>query len=226
MSMDSNTTSPQAGKHKPDYKIVILGQKDVGKTSLIFRYIHRRFTETVTTIGASFFLRRHKGKNFALWDTAGEERFSGLSALYSRDASAAILAYDVTCLESFYCLRTRFLPMLSSAKDSCIYVVVGTKIDLPCQGDEPQQGQVNSEEARQFAVEINSHLPEGTFPDDVAPFFETSSKSGDGVDSLFTFIFEQLLERVDKEPDLETVNPGVVEVEKKHSKSQVACCKN
>ena len=97
---------------------------------LLRRYIHRRFTETVTTIGASFFLRRHKGKNFALWDTAGEERFSGLSALYSRDASAAILAYDVTCADSFASLKTRFLPMLSSAKDHCIYVVVGTKLDL------------------------------------------------------------------------------------------------
>ena len=84
----------------------------------------------MTTIGASFFLRRHKGKNFALWDTAGEERFSGLSALYSRDASAAILAYDITCSDSFASLKTRFLPMLSSAKDTCVYVVVGTKLDL------------------------------------------------------------------------------------------------
>ena len=40
MSTHSGATSPQPGKHKPDYKIVILGQKDVGKTSLIFRYIY------------------------------------------------------------------------------------------------------------------------------------------------------------------------------------------
>lgn len=225
MSADNGATSPQPGKHKPDYKIVILGQKDVGKTSLIFRYIHRRFTETVTTIGASFFLRRHKGKNFALWDTAGEERFSGLSALYSRDASAAILAYDVTCSDSFNCLRTRFLPMLNSAKDSCVYVVVGTKLDLSNSEDDPPVKRVDADEARQFAIEINSHLPDGTFTDDCVPFFETSSKSGDGVDNLFTFIFDLLLARVEKEPDIETVNPGVVEVEKTSPKNGT-CCKN
>lgn len=225
MSTHSGATSPQPGKHKPDYKIVILGQKDVGKTSLIFRYIHRRFTETVTTIGASFFLRRHKGKNFALWDTAGEERFSGLSALYSRDASAAILAYDVTCSESFNSLKTRFLPMLSSAKDSCIYVVVGTKLDLFSQEDSTRKG-VDSEDASRFAAEINSHLPEGTFPDGVVPFFETSSKSGDGVDNLFTFIFDQLLERMEKEPQIETVNPCMDEVESKNPKPQTSCCKS
>jgi len=226
MSEGNETTPPQPGKHKPDYKIVILGQKDVGKTSLIFRYIHRRFTETVTTIGASFFLRRHKGKNFALWDTAGEERFSGLSALYSRDASAAILAYDITCTDSFASLKTRFLPMLNSAKDTCIYVVVGTKLDLSATTDAGSSAQVNSDDAKRFALEINSHLPEGTFSSGAVPFFETSSKSGDGVDNLFTFIFEHLLERTDSEPIVETVNPGEVESEKPHVKKETTCCKN
>jgi len=225
MSEEKESTPPQPGKHKPDFKIVILGQKDVGKTSLIFRYIHRRFTETVTTIGASFFLRRHKGKNFALWDTAGEERFSGLSALYSRDASAAILAYDVTCADSFASLKTRFLPMLSSAKDHCIYVVVGTKLDL-AQPDATQIEQVDSEEAKRFALEINSHLPEESFASGIVPFFETSSKSGDGVDNLFTFIFEHLLERTEDEPAVETVNPGELGTEKTAEKKEKTCCKN
>jgi len=221
----ATASSPQVGKHKPDFKIVILGQKDVGKTSLIFRYIHRRFTETVTTIGASFFLRRHNEKNFALWDTAGEERFSGLSALYSRDASAAILAYDVTCWDSFRSLKTRFLPMLGSAKDSCIYVVVGTKIDLAKKASDGPST-VDVEEAKKFAQEINSHLPEGTITSDNIPFFETSSKFGDGVDELFTFIFDHLLAtHVEPVPN-DTVNPGVSESKVQASQQPKQCCKS
>ena len=68
-------------------------------------------------------------------------------------------------------------------------------------------------------------MPEGTFPDEIVPFFETSSKSGDGVDILFSFIFNQLLERIEKEPHVETVNPGIEGVDK-DPKPQVSCCKN
>ena len=92
--------------------------------------------------------------------------------------------------------------------------------------DAGSSAQVNSDDAKRFALEINSHLPEGTFSSGAVPFFETSSKSGDGVDNLFTFIFEHLLERTDSEPIVETVNPGEVESEKPHVKKETTCCKN
>ena len=97
---------------------------------------------------------------------------------------------------------------------------------MPSVEDGNPSNHVNSEEAKCFALEINSHLPEGTFTLETAPFFETSSKSGDGVDNLFTFIFDHLLEKIDDEPIIETVNPGVAEPEKGNGKKTATCCKN
>ena len=92
--------------------------------------------------------------------------------------------------------------------------------------DASQCAQVDSEEARRFALEINSHLPEESLAAGTVPFFETSSKSGDGVDNLFTFIFEHLLEKTVDEPTIETVNPGELGTEKPAVKKETTCCKS
>ena len=57
-------------------------------------------------------------------DTAGQERFASLSSVYSRGASAAIMAYDVTDRSSFEELN-RFIDVLKGAKENCVVVVVG-----------------------------------------------------------------------------------------------------
>lgn len=62
----------RAAMKKPDGKVVLLGDMNVGKTSLLHRYMERRFQETVSTVGGAFYLKQWGPYNISIWDTAGE----------------------------------------------------------------------------------------------------------------------------------------------------------
>lgn len=64
--------APCGKMRKPDGKIVLLGDMNVGKTSLLQRYMERRFPDTVSTVGGAFYLKQWRSFNISIWDTAGE----------------------------------------------------------------------------------------------------------------------------------------------------------
>ncbi|XP_068184547.1 ras-related protein Rab-20 [Antennarius striatus] len=115
---------------KPDVKIVLLGDMNVGKTSLLHRYTERKFKDTVSTVGGAFFLKQWGPYNISIWDTAGREQFHGLGSMYCRGAAAVILIYDVTNWQSLAELEERFLSLTDTANHDCIYALVGNKADL------------------------------------------------------------------------------------------------
>ncbi|XP_028394314.1 ras-related protein Rab-20-like isoform X2 [Dendronephthya gigantea] len=173
-------------KRKADLKLVILGDSSVGKTTLIHRYMEGIFTNKTSTIGASFILKQWGPYNVAIWDTAGEEKYAGLSSFYCRGASAAILAVDLTRHNSLNVLKDRHIPLLQSAEEDCLCVVVGTKLDL-----------VN-DTTRQISTDIGKALAKTQNKErldklNVVPYFETSSKTGKNVENVFDFILNTCL---------------------------------
>ena len=84
-----------------EFKIVLLGDSSVGKSSIVNRYIKRKFSNKyITTIGASFYsknihLKNNKLIKIQIWDTGGSERFKSISNIYYRNADGALLIYDV-----------------------------------------------------------------------------------------------------------------------------------
>ncbi|XP_034433684.1 ras-related protein Rab-21 isoform X2 [Hippoglossus hippoglossus] len=88
------------------FKVVLLGEGCVGKTSLVLRYCENKFNDKhITTLQASFLTKKlnitGKRVNLAIWDTAGQERFHALGPIYYRDSNGAILVYDITDEDSF-----------------------------------------------------------------------------------------------------------------------------
>nr|XP_057939088.1 ras-related protein Rab-20 [Doryrhamphus excisus] len=145
---------PESSKmRKPDVKVVLLGDMNVGKTSLLHRYTERKFKDTISTVGGAFFLKQWGPYNISIWDTAGREQFHGLGSMYCRGAAAIILTYDVTNWQSLAELEERFLSLTDTANHDCIYALVGNKVDLT-----DAKAHLSQEEDRTESAEDRSEL--------------------------------------------------------------------
>ena len=98
--------NPTTLKTKQEVKIVLLGEAGVGKSSLVNRYCKGTFSESYKiTIGGAYLKKEIILKNgnsliFHFWDPGGQERFRSMASLYYKDASAAILCYDIGNVET------------------------------------------------------------------------------------------------------------------------------
>jgi small GTP-binding protein len=103
-----NNLQTEKEQGKPiEAKIVLLGDQNVGKSSIAQRFCKNLFTgQHVATIGGAYLQQKIVLNNgvtikYHIWDTGGQERFRSMANLYYRDASAAILTYDITNEKTF-----------------------------------------------------------------------------------------------------------------------------
>lgn len=134
-------------------KCVVLGSSNVGKTSLLQKYVYDRFSETrQATTGADFaakILTLADGARVRLiiWDTAGQERFhhGTLGNAFYRGADGALLVYDTSDIASFEQIemwRGELLQRVHGPPEDFPMVVVGNKIDIPSETREHEQAAV------------------------------------------------------------------------------------
>ncbi|KAF6376670.1 RAB20, member RAS oncogene family [Rhinolophus ferrumequinum] len=200
---------------KPDGKIVLLGDMNVGKTSLLQRYMERRFPDTVSTVGGAFYLKQWRSFNISIWDTAGREQFHGLGSMYCRGATAIILTYDVNHPQSLVELEDRFLGLTDTASTDCLFAIVGNKVDLSEEGavesrekdgcsprlaagsymspKGPKQVQLEDAVALYKKILKYKMLDEKDVPAAEQMCFETSAKTGHNVDLLFETLFDMVV---------------------------------
>ena len=165
-------------------KVVLLGESGVGKTSIITMFMDNEFTEDQqTTTGATFstksltYDKYNKEISFEIWDTAGQEKYRSLTKMFYKDATIAILVYDITRYDSFEQLRDFWVGQLKdNAPKNLILAIAANKSDLI--GEE----KVDEGEARQFANSIG------------AIFRLTSAKQQNGVEDLFRDVGTKFLD--------------------------------
>jgi small GTP-binding protein len=153
----------------PVLKVVIAGDENVGKTSLVRRYCEGKFDSSrVATIGVDFQTKTVElptgAVKLSIWDMAGQDRFKFLRGDFYRGALASALVFDVTVPQSLINLKHWF-EEINDNQAGQKFIVVGNKIDL--------EESFNSDTAKAFAQVIK------------APYVQTSALSGDGVDELF-----------------------------------------
>mmetsp|Transcript_6166 Transcript_6166/g.11024 ORF Transcript_6166/g.11024 Transcript_6166/m.11024 type:complete len:236 (+) Transcript_6166:179-886(+) len=182
------------------YKVVLLGEGRVGKTSILLRYVDNVYVDGRPSTMQASYLDKHiviedevnylsssnrnptrREAQLSIWDTAGQERFHSLGPIYYRDAKGAILVYDITDRPSFDRVRkwTKELrKMVGDSTKICI-TIVGNKLDL-----ERQSRAVDSQEARKYAQSVG------------AAYLEVSAKTGSGVEDIFVELTKKMLDTV------------------------------
>lgn len=128
---------------EPDalFKIVLIGQSNSGKTSLLLRFIEERFEDAyLCTIGVDFKMKTlavdDKLVKVQVWDTAGQERFRSISQAYYRNAHGCIAVYDICSQESFDGLADQIMNFIDYSPTNAArnIVLVGNKSDLAPEG--------------------------------------------------------------------------------------------
>jgi small GTP-binding protein len=175
---------PHVELPQAEFKVVLLGDTNTGKTSLALRFVEGYYKDggTSSTVGAFFLTKRitlHQTTSckLLLWDTAGQAQFQKLAKTYYQQAAAAILTYDVSQPQSLHRLRG----FLAEAEQNTtgrrmVFAIVACKTDL----DKSLHHPGLQEEAATLAAAHG------------ALYIATSAKMNEGVQSLF----EQTAERV------------------------------
>ncbi|KAH8254954.1 ras-related protein Rab-35 [Drosophila serrata] len=161
------------------FKLLIIGDSGVGKSSLLIRFSDDTFSGSyITTIGVDFKIRTVDidglRVKLQIWDTAGQERFRTITSTYYRGTHGVIVVYDVTNGESFANVR-RWLEEIQNNCDVVNKVLVGNK------NDDPDRKVVIFEDAQRFAKQMDIEL------------YETSAKDNINVDNMFLSITRQVL---------------------------------
>jgi Ras-related protein Rab-21 len=154
------------------FKVVLLGEGRVGKTSILLRYTKGEYNDKqVSTLQASYLDKRlvvnGTSVMLSIWDTAGQERFHALGPIYYRDADAALLVYDITDTESFNKVRKWVKELRKIVGNDIIIAIAGNKIDLE------KSRSVNDEDAKAYAASVG------------ASHSYTSAKANKGLEEVF-----------------------------------------
>ena len=183
-------TSKEVEKEKKRFeaKLVLLGDVNVGKTSIASRYCKNSFNEHhINTIGGAYqqqkvVLNNGSMVKLHIWDTSGQERFRAMTNLYYRDAQVAILTYDITNESSFASINFWIEELKFKVEnENMILCLVGNKSDAT-----QDERKVSTTKAKNYAQENNML------------FYETSAKTGEGIKDLFVTIVNKVYEQLKK----------------------------
>ena len=167
-------------------KVILVGETEVGKTSLITQYTEQKFTNAYIATYAND--RVHKAitidnetLNLEIWDTIGQEKMRALNKIFMKNADIALLIYDVTSQKTFNEIKYWHKVIEdANGKDNVVFGLVGNKSDLF------EKQVVNLNEAKNLANELNIDC------------FETSAKDFSSINKVFERLCKLFYEKEKK----------------------------
>lgn len=167
-----------------NFKIVLIGNVAVGKSSIIKRFIHNDFNKSyLCTVGTelsrkSLLIGGNKRANLLIWDTCGQEKFRAVTRQYYRDTHAIILVFDLTNGKTFKDLNSWLEEAINYINNTkCLFFVLGNK------SDETEKIVVTNEQIKNF-LKNNPKIKK---------YYEVSAFNGHNIDLTFDKISQYLI---------------------------------
>lgn len=194
------------------FKIILIGDSGVGKTSLMKRYTDNTYSKDgASTIGVDFKIKTivvdGKHVKLQIWDTAGQERFKAIVAHYYRGANGIMLVFDMLNKESFEHLEgwmaeldERDVPKTTQIR------IIGNKIDC-------------KEQIKVTKKDIKSFLDLYKIPE--SNFYEVSAQNDMNVEESFVNLTKNLIEIFGSS---NTKMISKLAFKMKHDRSHGGCC--
>lgn len=180
----------ESGPSAPDrlFKIVLVGNSSVGKTSLLRRFCDDSFQSgTSATVGIDYSVKSIYVDNsqvaLQLWDTAGQERYRSITKQFFRKADGVAVMYDVTDEQSFTAVRQWLSSVKEGAGDDIPIMLLGNKTD--------------KEAERQVEKDVGQRLAK----DCQMTFYECSARSGHNVADAMLHLARILKDQEDREKE-------------------------
>ena len=193
------------------FKILILGDSNVGKTSLLLKFTDNIFKETyITTIGVEYKEKEitldNKNYKLNIWDTAGQERFKSITKSFFKSADGIIFVYDITKKSTFDNLKN-WLIEAENKTNNYKSIIVGNKIDL--------------EKKREVTYDLGYNLANKKN----YLFLETSAKIDINVQDVFIDLLKEIIKN-QKEKVKENINQSNFNLNnaKKETNKKKKCC--
>jgi small GTP-binding protein len=205
-------------------KTILVGESQVGKTSIITQYIRQSFDEEyLPTISADKSIKdliiEKQPLTLEIWDTAGQEIYRNVNKIFMKNAKIALLVYDITNKESFDSLDSWYNQICeNNDKENIIIGVVGNKSDLY------EERVIEENEGQNYAVRINGI------------WGETSAMDFDSVNSFFEKLAiaylnkEKQKQKTTSNEKIKEDNNNTVKIEKENhvdnnkKKEKGGCC--
>jgi len=197
---------------KPIIKIsiILVGDTNVGKTSIFKRYYKNEFKASKNaTIGVEFEAKefKYKGQKYSIqiFDTAGQERFRSLTESYFHLGDGAFVVFDLTNKNSLISI-SGWIKNVIEKKPSVKMIILGNKDDL-------KDRQIPEDEINEVLEENN-----------ISNYIRVSAKNGTNIEKAFEEMIDLFENNNNEEENNENGKAKGQKLENKSTKKKWSCC--